>query len=176
LGHAKPLHTKAFGGSEISDNQNADGLGLTLAEIPSRPIRKRLLVTGVLALILLTAGLAGWRYTVDNPAPPPASASVSTVAAVYLKAAKAQNCGLTRELTIAPEFAWCDDPQMLRYSSVGKPYLNQYDPGDAVNYCVDFILTNTASSDGTMTAGSQPWSLCFVHRNVGWRLLDQGFG
>jgi hypothetical protein len=127
-------------------------------------------------IVLMGLGAGIWTYTANHPAPPAASAPVAVVAADYLKAAKAQNCALTRELTLSGTLTWCNDPRMLGYSAVEAPHLVRATTYNPRQWCVDFTMTITESSDETMSAGTEPWSYCFVRTKVGWRLWDQGQG
>ncbi|THG35711.1 hypothetical protein E6C70_06675 [Glaciibacter flavus] len=107
-----------------------------------------------------------------NPAPrgriPDASAPMATVAAIYMEAAAQQDCGLTRALTTSNTSAWCDAPRLISYTLSGRTG----DDGE----CMTYVITITASGDGSMKAGTQPWSLCFRQTAAGWRLWDQGQG
>ncbi|NEN06436.1 hypothetical protein G3T36_11190 [Diaminobutyricibacter tongyongensis] len=93
---------------------------------------------------------------------------MSTVAHTYVEAAKHQDCGTTRALTTTNTWAWCDDPRLISYKTVGRT--------GADGECIDYQITITASSDGSMDAGTEPWSLCFRQTKAGWRLWDQGQG
>jgi len=108
---------------------------------------------------------------------PSASTPVAVVAADYLAAAKNHDCGLTRALT-APDgtWSWCDDPRLLSYKDVGLPNPVDDNSSPESQHCVDFTMTTTGSSDGTIPVGEEQWSLCFVHEGDGWRVDDQGQG
>jgi len=99
---------------------------------------------------------------------PGKNASLSTVAHTYMEAARSQDCGMTRALTSANTWAWCDDPRLLSYQGGG--------PTPSDDKCIAYMVTITASSDGSMHAGTEPWSLCFRQTDSGWRLWDQGQG
>ena len=134
----------------------------------------------VVAAIVLCAGGGFWVYASLSPAPrgsiPVSSTPVAVVAADYLKAAKSQDCGLTRALTTANTWAWCSAPQLLDYDEVGAPYPSPASESGVDEQCVGFMMVITASDDGSMQAGREPWGFCFVHTNKGWRLWDQGLG
>ncbi|KQR52654.1 hypothetical protein ASF88_14220 [Leifsonia sp. Leaf336] len=85
-----------------------------------------------------------------------------------MEAAKSQDCGMTRALTSANTWAWCDDPRLISYVPEGTT------PSDSD--CEAYMVTITASTDGSMEAGTEPWSLCFRRTDSGWRLWDQGQG
>jgi hypothetical protein len=130
----------------------------------------------VLVGLVIAVGVAGCialAWVLLNPAPPAARGAVagayapmSTVAHTYVEAAKHQDCGMTRVLTTSNTWAWCDDPRLISYKSFGRTG----DDGE----CISYMLTITASSDGSMEAGTEPWSFCFRQTNAGWRLWDQG--
>jgi hypothetical protein len=130
--------------------------------------------------VVLCAGGGFWIYASINPAPrgpiPAASAPVATVADIYLKAAKDQDCGLTRALTTSNTWAWCTAPQLLNYDKVQAPDFSPARTSGVNEQCVAFMMDITASSDGSMQAGSEPWTYCVVHTSKGWRLWDQGQG
>lgn len=107
---------------------------------------------------------------------PPAAASPERVARVYLRAAVTGNCKLTAELTLPHTRNWCDDPKLLHYRSVRSPDHVPASEAGRDEECVQFEMYTHGSSDGSMPAGWQPWSLCFVKTHVGWRLFDQGQG
>ena len=128
--------------------------------------------------VTIVAGFAAalvLAYVLLNPAAPAprgrvpgATAPMSTVADVYLNAAKHEDCGLTRVLTTSHTTAWCDDPHLISYRLVART-------GDD-GQCMAYEITTTASADGSMDAGSRGWSFCFVQTKAGWRLWDQGQG
>lgn len=128
-----------------------------------------------MAIVVGAAAAVGLAYALLNPAAaaprgrvPGATAPMSTVADAYLKAAKDEDCGMTRVLTTSHTPAWCDDPRLTSYRLVGRTG----DDGE----CMSYVITTTGSSDRSMNAGSEPWSFCFVQTKDGWRLWDQGQG
>lgn len=142
-----------------------------------RPLRRgRKLTVLALAIVAATAGalalaavaLDGAGLVAPRGPVPGATAPMSTVAAVYLEAAKDEDCGMTRALTTSHTAAWCHDPHLTTYRLVGRTG----DDGECMNY----VITTTASTDGSMDAGPKPWSFCFVQTKAGWRLWDQGQG
>lgn len=132
----------------------------------------------VAALVVVVAG--GWlRFgppsQPDQPLPA-ADASVSTVAIAYLNAAVRQDCAFTGALTMGRTFAWCTSPTMTAYRDVKDPVLLPKEQAGRDQQCIPFEMTNTESSDGSLTAGDRrPWNLCFVSTVDGWRVYDQGF-
>ncbi|MEY9950639.1 hypothetical protein [Leifsonia sp. EB34] len=88
------------------------------------------------------------------------------MAQTYIEAAKQQDCGLTRALTTSNTWSWCNDPRLLSYRLEGRT--------GAEGECMAYEVTLTASSDGTIPDGTQPWTLCFRQTKAGWRLWDQG--
>jgi hypothetical protein len=108
---------------------------------------------------------------------PPAAASPGRVARVYLRAALTGNCALTAELTVPQTtWNWCDDPKLLKYRAVRSPDHVPASEAGRSEECVEFEMYTHGSSDGTMPAGWQPWSLCLVRTQAGWRVSDQGQG
>lgn len=107
---------------------------------------------------------------------PPSTASPERVASVYLSAAYTGNCALTAELTTAHTWNWCNDPKLLHYRSVESAHAVSASAAGRNEECVDFEMYTDGSSDGSMPIGWQPWGLCFVRTNAGWRLWDQGQG
>jgi hypothetical protein len=134
----------------------------------------------VAALMLMSAGsvLAACSGNPSEPRvpAPPADASPERVARAYLRAAFTGNCDLTAELTLPQTWSWCTDPKLLKYRSVGRAYFSPASQSGRNEECVDFEMYTHGSSDGTMPVGWQPWGLCFVRTNAGWRLYDQGQG
>lgn len=106
---------------------------------------------------------------------PPAGATVADVAAAYLDAAVRQDCAFTEALTIGRTLAWCTSPTMTAYHKVEEPVLLPKKQAGRDEQCVSFEMTATESIDGSLSAGTRPWSLCFVSTPEGWRLYDQGF-
>ncbi|WP_323095837.1 hypothetical protein [Intrasporangium sp. YIM S08009] len=104
--------------------------------------------------------------------------SLRDAATAYLDAAVRQDCGFTRAMTVREElFAWCTSPTMTSYGDLGGPtVLTAEQAGGEEEQCVPFRMTSTESRDGSMQAGEQPWSLCFVSTPVGWRVANQGQG
>jgi hypothetical protein len=64
----------------------------------------------------------------------------------------------------------------LDYRSVGIAQIFPATTAGADEQCVPFEMNTHGSSDGSMPIGWQPWSLCLVHTNAGWRVYDQGQG
>ena len=135
-------------------------------------------------LVALAAGAGGaWAYEAAQPQPPQrplpiASASLHDAATAYLDAAVRQDCGFTRAMTVREElFAWCTSPTMTAYRGLtGPTVLTAEQAGGAEEQCMSFEMTTTESRDGSMQAGDQPWSLCFVGTPAGWRVANQGQG
>jgi hypothetical protein len=107
---------------------------------------------------------------------PPSAASSAQVARAYLRAALTGNCTVTAALTLSHTWSWCDDPRLLDYRSVQSPSGVPVSEAGRNEQCVPFQMYTHGSSDGTMPAGWQPWQLCFVRAQAGWRLYDQGQG
>lgn len=119
---------------------------------------------------------------------PPASASVSEVLHVYLRAAKAHDCEVTEALTADSSdrgMAWCggrvssmfdDHPDLLSYGHIGAMYrLTPTETGGVAERCVPVDITQTNMSGAE--PGKMPgWEFCFRHTPDGWRLTDQGYG
>lgn len=131
------------------------------------------------AVALGLVAVAGWAHFRPSSQPdrplPPAGAPVADVAAAYLDAAVRQDCAFTEALPMGRTLAWCTSPTMTAYRNVEKPVLVPKDQAGRDEQCISFEMTTTESSDGTLTAGTRPWSLCFVSTADGWRLHDQGF-
>lgn len=144
--------------------------------IEPRPLRRhRRRAALALAIVAAIAGASALAAVMLDPADlpprghvPGATAPMSTVAAVYVEAAQDEDCGMTRTLTTSHTAAWCNDPHLTTYHLVGRTG----DDGE----CMDYVITTTASSDGSLDAGPKPWSFCFVQTKAGWRLWDQGQG
>jgi hypothetical protein len=137
--------------------------------------RARIVVASFLVVALVFVGLWVIRQSVPDRPLPPHSASVQTVAHVYLRAAEREDCGVTRALTASRTWAWCSDPRLLSVHGVGKPYTVS-EGVDHPQRCIDTTVVTTGSSDGTMPRGSEAWAFCFVRTATGWRLWDQGQG
>ena|SRR5215467_8759785 len=105
---------------------------------------------------------------------PPAAASPEQVARVYLRAAVTGNCKLTAELTLSHTWRWCTDPKLLHYRKVQKAWFSPASASGRNEECVPFLMDTHGSSDGSLPVGWQPWELCLVRTNNGWRLWDQG--
>ena len=130
----------------------------------------------MLSLASVLAACSGTPHA-SGGSVPPAAASPERVARVYLRAALAGDCTLTAELT-APQgtWNWCHDPKLLGYRSVRSPEPVPASEAGRSEECVPFEMYTHGSSDGSMPVGWQPWSLCFVSTNTGWRVFDQGQG
>ncbi|XGX78983.1 hypothetical protein LQK93_01781 [Terrabacter sp. BE26] len=100
---------------------------------------------------------------------------MADVAKAYLDAAVRQYCAFTEALTVGRTLAWCTSPTMTAYRNIEQPVLLSKEQAGRDEQCVSFEMTSTESSDGSLTAGTRPWSLCFVDTPNGWRLNDQGF-
>ena len=70
-----------------------------------------------LALAALLAGCSASGHS-ERPLPPASTAPVALVSA-YLAGAKAGDCSFTRALTQKHTWAWCNDPKLLDYRSIG---------------------------------------------------------
>jgi hypothetical protein len=141
--------------------------------------RKRTIAI-VAAAVVVVGGIGVWVYAANHPSPrgsvPAASAPVATVALTYLKAAKAHDCGLTQALTLSSTSSWCEDPRMLSYSGVSKPYPYQPTGGKVEGSCVDFSMRTKGGNIPKSPTGTAIWSFCFAHTSQGWRLQTQGQG
>jgi hypothetical protein len=126
--------------------------------------------------VALTATLAscGDAKAGRTPPLPPVPTTPGSVVAAYLAAAKSGDCTLTRALTQKSTWAWCDDPKLLDYRSVGAAVVVRATGGAAEEQCVAFEMDTHGSADGTIPIGWQPWSFCLVHTDGGWRVGDQG--
>ena len=127
-----------------------------------------------LTLVALLAGCSASGHP-TRPLPPASTAPVALVSA-YLAGAKAADCSFTRALTQKHTWAWCNDPKLLDYRSIGAARFVPASEAGVDEQCVPFEMETHGSSDGTMPTGWQPWSLCLVHANAGWRVYDQGQG
>jgi hypothetical protein len=143
-------------------------------------VQKRTAVIAAVA-VLAVGGISGaviHQIRAPRGQIPAASSPVSAVAATYLAAAKDHDCGLTHALTAKDgnTWAWCSNPRLLSYKHISRPYTVGKYSSPTPQKCVDFTMTTTGSSDGSMPKGEEPWGLCFVHTSDGWRLFDQGQG
>lgn len=129
-------------------------------------------------VVLILAGV--WVYVANHPFPrgsvPPASATVSTVTRDYLKAAKSGDCGLTQASTLSSTNAWCNDPRVLSYAGIGKPYPYQPTGKTVQGSCEDFNMRTTAKNITKSPTRFARWTFCFSHTSQGWRLATQGQG
>ena len=138
-------------------------------------VRRLACAVTLIPLASVLVACSGTSRASGAPAPP-AAASPGQVARAYLRAAVTGNCTLTTELTLPHTWNWCGDPKLLGYRSVRSPYYVPASEAGRNEECVPFEMYTHGSSDGTMPAGWQPWSLCFVTTRAGWRLFDQGQG
>lgn len=102
------------------------------------------------------------------------SASVSEVAAAYMRAAQNRNCSLTAEMTLDHTWSWCNDPKLHTWHRSGRIINMPAAQTGKAEACVPFEIATTGSRDGSIPSGNTPWDLCFVHTGSGWRLYDQG--
>ena len=130
-------------------------------------------MAAAVALVVVSACAANSDST---RAVPPASTSPVDLVTAYLAGAKAGDCSLTRALTQKHTWAWCDDPKLLGYRSIGAAQFVPASEAGSDEQCVPFEMDTHGSSDGSMPEGWQPWSLCLVHTKAGWRVYDQGTG
>jgi hypothetical protein len=139
-------------------------------------VKKLLVCAAAVALVVVGGAVVlANQSTAPREAVPPASTSVASVARIYLRAAKGQDCGMTKALTLASStFSWCHDPLLQSYGNVRSPTpaLGMMRTGE----CIDFTMRTSGSSDGSLPRGTEPWGLCFTHTRAGWRVFDQGEG
>ena len=130
-----------------------------------------------LAIAGLLGGLAVGADVLLNegplaPAPrgpvPGVDATLSSTAQTYMEAAKRNDCGMTRALTTSNTTAWCDGAKLISYTFLARTG----DDGE----CMAYRITTDRGLDGTDNGGTEPWSFCYRHTKVGWRLWDQGQG
>ena len=133
-------------------------------------VQRSLLVTAVLAsgLALVTG--------CSSPRLPPSSATAVEVTKVYLAAAKAQRCDVTKALTLDSTWAWCRNPTLRKYAVADKAESVPFNPGHTTESCVDTTVTSRASEESESMNGTRTWSFCFTKTASGWRLTDQGQG
>lgn len=134
-------------------------------------MRRTMSVIGMSAAALLM--LTGCSSLVNVP---PASASVSEVAKVYLDAAKSGDCRMTRALTQERTFAWCNNPKLLSYKILGKPVKYPAMQGNRATVAVNTSLMSKGTDKAENFNGVKPWTFYFVRETSGWRLYDQGQG
>ncbi|SFF56381.1 MULTISPECIES: hypothetical protein [unclassified Curtobacterium] len=155
--------------------------------------RRRLVLGGVVAAVLVAAGTATVLSVTHAQTVaarlPPASASSEQVLRVYLRAAKAHDCAVTEALTDdsgGSDTAWCggrtpsswfdDHPDLLGYRHIGAvSRLSAKETGRAAEECipVDVTETNMTGAEPGVLPG---WQFCFRHTPAGWRLTDEGYG
>jgi hypothetical protein len=135
-------------------------------------------ISAALTVISAASVLAACSSTSSAPvvSVPPAAASPERVARIYLRAALTGDCDVTAELTTPGTWNWCSDPKLLNYRSVGTGYHVPASEAGRNEECVGFEMYTHGSSDGSLPAGWQPWSLCFIRTHAGWRVYDQGQG
>jgi hypothetical protein len=133
-------------------------------------VQRSLLLTAVLAsgLALLTG--------CSSPRLPPSSATAVEVTKVYLAAAKAQRCDVTKALTLDNTWAWCRNPTLRKYTVADKAESVPFNPGHTTESCVDTTVTSRASGEAEPMNGTRAWSFCYTKTASGWRLTDQGQG
>lgn len=72
--------------------------------------------------------------------------------------------------------ALCRDPRLLAYRSVGTAQFVPAAEAGVDAECVPFDIDTHGSSHGSMPTGWQPWRLCLVPTDAGWRVYDAGQG
>lgn len=151
------------------------------------------MLVGVLAAVLVAAGavtaVSMTRAHAVATRLPPASASSEQVLRVYLRAAKAHDCGVTEALTTengGRDTAWCGGrnpaswfdghPDLLGYRNIGTvSRLSAKETGRSPEECIPVDVTETNMS-GAEPGALPGWQFCFVHTPAGWRLTDEGYG
>lgn len=131
---------------------------------------RRPIVAVTAAVAVLTACSGQQQSAPSVPSPGADSHQVMTA---YLKAAVAHDCQVTRRLTAASTWAWCDTPRMTAYKGVGTVVrLSAADAGVALE-CYPMTVTTAGAGRG-IAEGTRPWTLCFRHTDAGYRLYQQG--
>ena len=139
---------------------------------PTRGIQvKRTLVATVAAVALL-----GALSACSSPKLPPASTGPVALTKVYLAAAKAKKCDVTKALTRSSTWAWCENPTLQSYTVADKAEVVPFNPGNTKETCVATTITSKASGEQEMMDGKRDWSFCYTKTDDGWRLTDQGQG
>ncbi|MGU3409421.1 hypothetical protein ACLBWP_04885 [Microbacterium sp. M1A1_1b] len=95
---------------------------------------------------------------------------------VYLAAAKAQHCDVTKALTLDRTWAWCTNPTLRSYTVADDSEVVPFNPGHTEETCVATTVVSTATGEAENMNGERDWEFCFTRTADGWRLTDQGQG
>jgi hypothetical protein len=133
-------------------------------------------VKGLLAATAGAVVLMGLLTGCSSPKLPAASADPVSVTKVYLAAAKANKCDVTKALTLSSTWAWCKNPTLKSYTVAEKAEVVPVNPGGTKETCVSTTVTSSASGEQEAMDGERDWSFCFTKTGSGWRLADQGQG
>jgi len=132
---------------------------------------KRALAAAIAAVALLGA-LSGC----SSPELPPKSTDPVALTKIYLAAAKAKKCDVTKALTSSRTWAWCTNPTLQSYTVASKAEVVPFNPGHRKETCVATTVTSKASGEQEPMNGKREWSFCYTKTGDGWRLTDQGQG
>lgn len=91
----------------------------------------------------------------------------------YLRAVMGNRCSEARSMTPSREDAWCGNPIIKRAHYEGVTHIPASQAG-VDEECVRYTITTTGSSDGSLAAGTTPWSYCYAHTHSGWKMHAQG--
>lgn len=132
---------------------------------------RRALVAAFAATALLGV-LAGC----SSPELPSKSTGPVALTKIYLAAAKAKNCEVTKALTRDSTWAWCENPTLQSYTISQKTDAAPGISGKSKEACVATTVTSKASGEQESMNGKRDWNFCFTRTDSGWRLADQGQG
>lgn len=129
-----------------------------------------------LAAVTAAAALLGSLSACSSPELPPKSTDPVALTKVYLAAAKAKKCDVTKALTRSTTWAWCENPTLQSYTVTDKAEVVPFSPGGTRETCVATTVTSKASEEAEPMNGKRDWNFCYTMTGDGWRLTDQGQG
>lgn len=133
-------------------------------------------VKRALAAVIAAVALLGALSACSAPELPPSSTDPVALTKVYLAAAKAKQCDVTKALTRSSTWAWCENPTLRSYTVASKAEVVPFNPGNRKETCVATTVTSKASGEQEPMDGTREWSFCYTETGAGWRLTDQGQG
>ncbi len=129
-----------------------------------------------LAAAIAAVALLGALSACSSPELPPKSTDPVALTKIYLAAAKAKKCDVTKALTSSRTWAWCTNPTLQSYTVASKAEVVPFNPGHRKETCVATTVTSKASGEQEPMNGKREWSFCYTKTGDGWRLTDQGQG
>ena len=133
-------------------------------------------VKRALAAVIAAVALLGALSACSGPELPPRSTDPVALTKVYLAAAKAKQCDVTKALTRQQHVGVVHEPDAAVLHGCQQGRGVPFNPGNRKETCVATTVTSKASGEQEPMDGTRDWSFCYTETGAGWRLTDQGQG